>query len=72
EAARQEFIKERKAKPKEDTTSWEKELVEQKRQHEIERKAFVKRRDEMNRILNSVGQIPEEDEYDIDLDYVEE
>ncbi len=66
EAARQEYVRLRKAKPHEDPTAWEQELIERKREYEKSRKSFVQRRDEMNRALKSVGKIPEDDEYDID------
>lgn len=69
EAARQEFVKARRARPVEDSAEWENEVKARAREYELARKAFVKKRDDMNRALKGVGRIPEADEYDINTEH---
>lgn len=68
ERDRLEHVKLRKEKPIEDPTAFEREIKERQRQHELSRQHFVKSRDEMLRVLKRTGDVPEEDEYDIDLE----
>lgn len=62
EKARQDYAKQRKAKPPEDRANWQKELDARLKERERERLEFVKRRDEFNRESVKFDTIPPEEE----------
>jgi Mg-chelatase subunit ChlI len=65
EKAREEFVRERKAKPYEDPTKFEKELADRKKAYEAGRKDFVLRRDIYRKQEKSFDTIPPEEELGI-------
>jgi flagellar biosynthesis GTPase FlhF len=67
EEARREYVKNRKAKPKVSSQAWEAEIKERQRIQEQKRKDYVQRRKDLERMMKSLGRIPEEDEYDLNL-----
>lgn len=68
EAARREFVKERKAAPVEDPTAWEAETKARHAQYEQSRRNYITKRNQALQQLRKFGRIPEEDEYDLYLD----
>jgi len=66
EKAREEFVKERKAKPPEDPTAFEKELAERRKAYEKTRKEFVHDRDIYEKQKSSFDSIPAEEELGIE------
>ncbi len=66
EKAREEFVKQRKAKPPADPTAWEKEIAERKRIYDLTRKDFVNKRDAYNKESQKFDTIPPEEELGIE------
>jgi isoleucyl-tRNA synthetase len=72
ERSRAEYVRNRRAKTELDATAWENETKAQRLAHEKARADYVLRRNRMNKEVHSVGEIPETDEYDINVNYEEE
>lgn len=67
EKTRREYILQRKQRPVEDPTAFERELKQRILEHERARQEFVKTRDKMLNVLRQVGDIPPEDELELDM-----
>lgn len=65
EEARREYVKNKRAKPQVSPTAWGAEIKERQLAYERHRKDYVQRRKELERMMKTLGQIPEEDEYDL-------
>jgi hypothetical protein len=63
--ARQEFKREKKLDSEAGLAAHEKAMAERAKEHELARKDYVRRRDELDRRLKSAGSIPEDIEYRI-------
>lgn len=67
EKSRREYVLQRKEKPPEDSSAYDLELKNLMRERELARQKFVNNRDQMLKILRRAGDVPEEDEYDLNL-----
>jgi hypothetical protein len=72
EAARQEYVRMRKAKPIPNSLEWEQEQKAKAKLYEQARADYVRHRDQLRKELRGVGAIPEEDEFDFNLNYENE
>jgi hypothetical protein len=68
EKARKEFKREKSVDNPQGEKEHERELAERAKEHELARKDYVRRRDEMNRNQKKAGTIPEDVEYGINQD----
>lgn len=71
EKAREQYVKDRKAKPPEDPAAFEKELKARAEQREKDRLEFVKHRDELERESRGFDSIPQDEEYGVSIEDIQ-
>lgn len=65
---REEYVKNRKAKVKQDRTAWELELKRRAQLYEEERERYIERRNKIRSEAARIWHIPEDVEFDLDQD----